>query len=273
VLSQTLGDLEVIVSDNASTDSTSEIICRFATRDGRVRWHRNARNIGVAGNFNQTFRLSRSEYFHWHGYDDLMAPTYLEKCVEMMDRDPTVVVVQSQTRYIDSEGRHLEFDPDLRMFVDSSGQVRIEPPDELYATSFDPLVRYRDSSTRACTCIHAMGVLRSSVARQTGLFGPFCGHDRAFIIEMSLWGRFGEVPEPVFFKREHVRNSRMVSKAERMRWIGGAGFTHRFTKLREHAQIVGAILRSPLSPRQKMTCLSIGVSDAIGRRVRRTPGR
>ncbi len=63
ILNQTFTDFEVIVSDNASTDNTREIVEAYAAKDPRVRYYRNAENIGAAPNYNRTFELSRGKYF------------------------------------------------------------------------------------------------------------------------------------------------------------------------------------------------------------------
>ena len=54
ILGQTYPDLELIISDNGSTDATSKICQRFADRDERVRYFRSAENRGAAWNFNRT---------------------------------------------------------------------------------------------------------------------------------------------------------------------------------------------------------------------------
>ena len=47
VLAQTLGDFELVISDNASTDATEDICRRYAARDARVRYHRLGENVGA----------------------------------------------------------------------------------------------------------------------------------------------------------------------------------------------------------------------------------
>src|SRR5262245_20089689 len=77
LLAQTFTDFEIIVCDNASTDRTEQICRRYLARDPRVRYHRNARDIGPAANHNVGFQMSRGEYFRWHAHDDMVAPEYL----------------------------------------------------------------------------------------------------------------------------------------------------------------------------------------------------
>src|SRR5262245_165844 len=71
ILSQSFGDFEMIVSDNASTDDTEAIAREFAARDARVRYHRNRTNLGLAKNYNLLFSLASGEYFKWASADDV----------------------------------------------------------------------------------------------------------------------------------------------------------------------------------------------------------
>ena len=104
VLAQTYRDFLLVISDNASTDATQRICEEFASRDPRVDYHRAQTNRGIVWNFNEVFRLSRTEYFMWFAHDDALAPQYLERCLEVLDRDPSVVSCFSSCRDIDGTG-------------------------------------------------------------------------------------------------------------------------------------------------------------------------
>ena len=81
VLTQDYTDLELVITDNASTDGTAAICREYAARDPRVRYRRNATNLGIAGNFNAAFAEARGRYFKWHAADDLIGPGHLSLCV------------------------------------------------------------------------------------------------------------------------------------------------------------------------------------------------
>src|SRR5207245_725070 len=100
ILAQTFSDWELVICDNASTDATEAICREYAARDPRVRYSRNAENLGPAGNHARCFELSRGRYFRWHAHDDLLHPQYLEKCVEVLDWDASVVNCHSLSRVI-----------------------------------------------------------------------------------------------------------------------------------------------------------------------------
>src|SRR3954471_8256298 len=82
LLSQTFRDFELIVSDNASTDGTSEICEAYAARDSRVRYYRNEKNMGAGWNTRRVFSLARGQYFKWAACDDICAPEFLERCID-----------------------------------------------------------------------------------------------------------------------------------------------------------------------------------------------
>src|SRR6476646_2411498 len=104
VLAQTYGDLELVISDNASTDATEEICRDYTARDSRVRYARAEQNGGAAWNFNRTFELSRGEYFKWLAHDDAIGPQYLARCLAVLDRDPGVVLCHTRTGIINGQG-------------------------------------------------------------------------------------------------------------------------------------------------------------------------
>src|SRR4029453_13693679 len=83
----------------------TEEICRaYAQRDRRIRYWRNERNLGAAGNFRRVFELGPGELFKWAAHGDGHEPLFLEKCVAALDADPGLVLAYTQTRDIDADG-------------------------------------------------------------------------------------------------------------------------------------------------------------------------
>jgi glycosyltransferase involved in cell wall biosynthesis len=85
---QTYGDYIVLISDNASTDRTAEIVKDFASKDHRFRYIRQETNIGPLLNFNAVLKAANTPLFIWRADDDLWPPDYLEKLVATMDANP-----------------------------------------------------------------------------------------------------------------------------------------------------------------------------------------
>ena len=108
ILQQDYTDFELIISDNASTDETSQICQQYAADDRRIRFIRCESNIGAAGNFRKVFDLARSDYFKWATHDDIHLPGFLSRCVEVLGQSPpSVVLVAPRAELIDGEGKKL----------------------------------------------------------------------------------------------------------------------------------------------------------------------
>ncbi len=194
ILDQTFRDFELIVSDNASTDRTEEIARAYAQRDPRIRYVRNRINLGATRNFNRVFALASAEYFKWVAVDDLCAPTYLARCVELLDRVPDAALAYAGARWIDERG-------DPHAVVERVAQHTdwpTEPADRFYRL-VDDFVTDRGISGP----IYLYGVMRSNLLRRTGLLRNFIGDDCSMLSELILRGKFVGVPDRLLSIRCH----------------------------------------------------------------------
>lgn len=92
LLAQDFKYFELIISDNASTDSTGDICRMYAAHDSRVRYYRNETNIGPTANFNRLIHLAQGKYFMWAADDDLWEPSYVSCMVEALEDNPDAVL-------------------------------------------------------------------------------------------------------------------------------------------------------------------------------------
>ena len=209
ILAQTYRDFELIISDNASTDRTEEICAAYAARDKRIRYHRNEKNLGAAKNFNQVFELSTGEYFKWASHDDVCAPQYIERCVSVLDSRPSVVLCYGKTVIVDEQGTRLKA-------YDDCLDLHSQRPHERYE-------RFHDCFGRAigAECNAVFGVVRASALKMTPLIGSYPASDTVLLGRLALLGKFHEIPEPLFFRRDHpltsVRANRDFDK--RLTWF------------------------------------------------------
>ena len=104
IINQTLTDWELIIVDDASTDSTAQVAQEFATSDSRIRYHRNQRNSGLAICRNISFELARGRYIALQDDDDISLPQRLDKQARFLDRNPSIHLVGVWLRCFDSDG-------------------------------------------------------------------------------------------------------------------------------------------------------------------------
>jgi glycosyltransferase involved in cell wall biosynthesis len=198
ILAQTLEDYELLISDNGSTDGT-EAICRtYASRDRRLRYVRNETNVGASINFNRVFELSSGEYFKWLAADDVCAPEFLERCVEMLDAEPAAVLAYPRAIWIDEHGKSI-FDSDKII-----GRMDLRGPVTARFRELVDELTY-DEAWAGPMCI--FGVIRSRALRQSRLLGNYIAADCNLLAELILIGEFLEVPERLSFIRLHPGSS------------------------------------------------------------------
>lgn len=194
VLEQTYSDFELLISDNASTDATQQICEAFAQKDSRIRYHRLEQNVGAAGNFNLLVERARGSLFKWAAHDDLLKPEYLESCVAALDADPEALLAHSLTVVVDEQGTELKH---YRNPLDAECAYRSRRPHR----------RFAEMVRGVHACYEVFGVIRTSELRATNLIGPFASSDRVLLAELSLRGKFVEVPEVLFVSRDHQDRS------------------------------------------------------------------
>ena len=105
LLGQTFKDFEILICDNTSSDRTPQICREYERHDSRIHYIRNARNLGAIANFNRVFELSTAPLFKWAAHDDLCAATFLARCVDALDADPSAALAYSRVAVIDENGR------------------------------------------------------------------------------------------------------------------------------------------------------------------------
>jgi glycosyltransferase involved in cell wall biosynthesis len=223
LLAQTFTDFEIIISDNCSTDSTQDICQRYAAQDSRIRYERQSKNIGVWGNFNFVFGQARGEYYRWHAADDICAPTYLERCVEELERDPSVVLSFPQTAIIDDDSE-LVFRPAPQSFgidPDKLTEAAEARRRELFEST-SPHKRFLGVTLYAYRMTECFALTRTELLRQTKLHRNYVGSEKVLLAEQCFQGRFHEIQEPLFFARRHKENCSNLSVSQKKRSLWGA---------------------------------------------------
>jgi len=240
LLDQTYKDFELVICDNASDDRTQEICESYVSENRHFRYYRNGKNLGAAYNFNRTFKLSSGEYFKWVAYDDAYAPAHLERCVEILDQEPSVVLSYPKTIIIDEKGKKV-----------------CDYEDRLNLRSSMPHKRLRQFLRKPPGCNPVYGLMRAEVLGETQLMGAYEAADYNFLVEMCLKGEFCEVPEPLFYRRSHPRMSRRACRTslDFAIWEDpGYACANAFPFLKVLFELIKCINRVPLNRYQKFLC-------------------
>jgi glycosyltransferase involved in cell wall biosynthesis len=243
LLGQTYGDFELIIADNASTDSTADICHRYVKQDSRVRYVRQPRNVGLAPNHNFVLEQARGEYFKWASNDDLYASDLLERCVDALDKYPQVVLAHSWTAMIDGSGnvtKAVEYP-----LATSSPRA----PERFRSMLFDS---GGDDDG---------GVMRTEILRRTAILDSYHHSDRTNIAELCLHGPFYQVPDWLYFRRDHPGRAERACPTVRSRCANmdprrADRLRHPIVRL--YAEYiwgyVAAIRRAPLSAADRREC-------------------
>ncbi len=191
VLAQTFDDWELVISDNLSTDGTSEICSEFAARDSRVRHVPTGRDLPLLENFRETFRLARGTYFRWQGDDDWLEPAYAERAVAALAASPSSVLCTTIQRHY-RDGSPLPINDPLPVLggVDSN-----DPADRVQAL----LRLFQDGGHLGIDPVYSL--VRRDVAAKTRLQGSIRDGDFVYACEVALLGPFVHVPEVLANRR------------------------------------------------------------------------
>lgn len=224
VMAQTLEDVELIISDNASTDATEEICRELANSDTRIRYYRNAENTGAAANFNRVFELSQADYFKWLGHDDVLLPSALSKAHDLIMSREDATIVHWLERMTDDSGKT------LREYKPAQGfQIRGESAGK----RFRQMLLWRSQGFAGDPFF---GLIRRTALESTRGQGTGANPNFLLMQELSLTGKFVTIPEVLAVR---VYNDVRVTAPGMIKWLDPSariGFPH-FAKAKEYFRV------------------------------------
>jgi len=183
LMAQDYPNIEVVISDNASTDGSHELCLEYAKKHPQIRVFRNKENLGALVNFARVRELVNGAYFMWTAHDDLVHPNFVSNAVRALQDHPEAVLAFSKVRFIDQEGNAFAGTPYNTCEtggLDLTGRVRkIVERIDWYAI---------------------YGLMRTEDARQLRFYKVF-GTDILLLMELSLKGPFIIASEPQFSYR------------------------------------------------------------------------
>ena len=183
IRAQTWQNLDILISDNASTDETEAICLRAAAEDERIRYVRQPRNIGPTANFTFVRRQRKGEFFAWAAHDDVRDATYFEKTANALLANERAVLAHSWTTIECADGSS---------FIDHAYDDG--------ARSDDPVERLH-AFFRCTYNVSIYGLYRSSLLDQVPESDHWLEADKFHLFSTILHGLIIIVPETLFHYR------------------------------------------------------------------------
>jgi glycosyltransferase involved in cell wall biosynthesis len=191
VLAQSYTRFHIIVSDNASTDETPDVVRSFGDR--RITYLRSEHNIGSVANVNRLIGLADTEYVVILPDDDFFYPGYLEAAVGLFDQFDSLGAVHSAFNHVSARARVIgRVDP-----VPCRSRMMIERSDQLLE---------RLMVTGRWLCFASVMYRTEALTAIGGLhedLGHFVDHD--MWMQLALHWDFGYLAEPLVGQRDHAR--------------------------------------------------------------------
>ncbi len=203
---QTYRNISILISDNASTDPGVEAVGRrHAREDARIRYMRQAVNIGATGNFDYLLFAADAPYFMWACDDDWYEPDFVARCVERLEAEgPRVVSVITETQHETPEGPY-EFFNQGAAFRKSKSDLAVERMEnmawhvygnQLYSVHRRDALNYRGRSILAwfgkTSVEHSILLVLAMRGNLVTLPGVgFHKRERTITCALTKWGIYG----------------------------------------------------------------------------------
>ena len=174
VLAQDYPNLEIVVSDNGSTDGTSGVLARAVATDPRIRVFQQSEMLTAFDNFAWVLRQARGRYFMWAAHDDLRPADYVSSLVATLEANPEAVLAFG----------------DLRVSP-VFGETYVDKPFDYETQGMGRLSRMRRAAF--LQCYHIYGLWRADALRRVPFIFNAWWPDLPLMIAASSLGGFCRV--------------------------------------------------------------------------------
>jgi len=200
LLEQSFTDFSILISDNGSTDKTSEICLRYAERDSRIRYIRQPVNLGAEKNFRFLLEQSQSEYFMWASADDHRSPDFIELNLAFLESNSDYIASISPCRFEDGEFNSIAMG-------DFSLTTSLEQRIKDYFTGWHANGRY-------CSLYR-----REALKTYPAFEKPFLGCDWAIVLSSVMHGKTNRHADGwVIFGAQGISKQQNIFRAYRHHW-------------------------------------------------------
>jgi len=214
LLSQTFTDFELIISDDASTDSTPHICREYIKKDKRIQYIRQEKNIGMSANFYFVLHEAKGEYFFWAAQDDVTLPGFIEKNMEILDKNKNIICSVSKIKFVgkviddltitkkDSKFRKIE-----KKIRGNLANANTQLISGNYENKVKKFLRNKGSS------LAQYGIYRTDILKKSVVLPGFHGDEWAIVLSALKYGDINVIDEFLIHKfvGDTVSSKGMVS--------------------------------------------------------------
>lgn len=212
IINQTYPNLEIVITDDCSTDATYSILQRYAHQYPNITCYQNPHNIGYIKNFERAIRLAEPDYIALSDQDDIWHP---EKIALMMGHIHDASVVYCDSELIDAEGNSLN-----KKLSDIKNLQPIH----------DSLPFIVNNGVFG----HAM-LMHKSIALQAMPFSEDCVHDWLIAFVAATNNGVKYINQPVVQYRQHCNNTANTKKRQ------GCSFNEEMNTIRRRVRALADI--------------------------------
>lgn len=195
IRSQTYRNLEILISDNCSTDSTSQICEDYLHEDERARYFRQPLPLSAADNFSYLTNIAEGKFLLFCAHDDLRNNNYVEVLVETLEANPDAVLAYGETYSFSADADQAE---PVNFRFESSSKSRYP----------------RVAKTAFRRCFHIYGLWRTEILRQIPSRHCLYGPDMQVLLAASALGRFVRDDRAQFRYRRSIKTYRERAQYE-----------------------------------------------------------
>jgi glycosyltransferase involved in cell wall biosynthesis len=235
-------NIQILISDNASTDGTGDIGSRAAAADERITYSRTDENIGSAANFRRVEKLANGKYFMWAAGHDEWSPNLISDSVASMEANERASIAFASSYWINEAGERDERDTD---YPDTRGMSLLSRFLTVFWGNMHPV----------------LGLMRLDYLRCTRSMQSFAGADLVLLSDMIIMGDFVHAPRSWWHRRD-VRTRETHS--ERMARYAGADYgqsttalDRRFPLLRLPLALIGTVCSARTSLLRRVLLLLV----------------
>ena len=175
--------IEIVICDDGSTDGSVELCQEFSERHPNCRFTRNPSRLGIARNYNELISRASGKYFFFADQDDRRDPTFVSRCVEVLEGDAEAVLCHSHTGVEAAQDTSVLYHINTLNSVDGVGPVVLR--------YWRFLRHYTDTSI--------YGLIRLDALRRTAGWQEGLGSSNRLLFELLLLGTFKQVPDILYW--------------------------------------------------------------------------